>query len=54
VTPVKVIHKISGKLVYDNETANNVGQFHSVHVDPAKGRIDLVNFQMKISLVVDK
>ncbi|MSR30812.1 MAG: tetratricopeptide repeat protein [Gemmataceae bacterium] len=48
VVAAKSFDKRTGKLLYDNENIPNGIQFHALNYDQRGGRIDFVNYQLKI------
>jgi outer membrane protein assembly factor BamB len=53
VAPVLSIDKRTGKLLYNNENIPSGVNFHALNVDAARGRIEFVNYQMKIVHVLN-
>ncbi len=49
VTAAHTIEKRTGKRLYANDSLPNGMQFHTLHVDAAKGQVDLVGYQLKIT-----
>jgi hypothetical protein len=49
VTTAQVLDKRTGKRLYGNDNLPNGMQFHTLHVDAANGRVDLVGYQRKIT-----
>ncbi len=54
IVAAKSIDKRTGKLVYDNENIPNGIQFHNLNVDLKAGRIEFINYQLKIIFKITK
>jgi outer membrane protein assembly factor BamB/predicted negative regulator of RcsB-dependent stress response len=52
VNTAYAIDKRAGKRLYANESLPQGMQFHTLTVDAAKGRVDLVGYQLKVSFTV--
>ncbi|MEY4790243.1 MAG: outer membrane protein assembly factor BamB, partial [Planctomycetota bacterium] len=48
IVAAKSIDKRTGKLIYDNENIPNGIQFHNINLDLKNGKIEFVNYQLKI------
>jgi hypothetical protein len=49
VTGAHAVEKKTGKRLYANDSLPNGTQFHTLAVDAAKGRVDLVGYQRKVT-----
>lgn len=49
IVAAKSIDKRTGKLIYDNENIPNGIQFHNLNLDLKNGKIEFVNYQLKIN-----
>jgi hypothetical protein len=47
---VKVADKRSGKLLYDQPRLENGQQFYALNTDLREGKIELVSFNLKVTL----
>jgi outer membrane protein assembly factor BamB len=53
VTALRAIDKLRGKSLYVNDSLPQGMQLHTLHVDAARGRMDLVGYQLKVSIAAE-